>query len=341
MEQATGTTRRKWRVIFRYFPGADNANASSSNPTVNRSGNPVVPAGATGPLSAIDLFGNCTFKGVAVENCRTYRDALRPAISTNPYITETLKRMPLPNEFTGGDGLNTALIRFTRRLNGVDLPNGNGTDVNRDQYNARIDHNFNDKHKLSVIGTNEKTWSHATQAGLRQWPDAFDGWTVKRPIVYTLSFTSALTPNLLNELRAGKKASLNWQWGSADRNDATGVEARKYIPVINGIPLQVNPSLWTPFVTIGGPARWREGINPMHSIGDDLSWTHGKHAFKGGFECRLGYSNGFNDDPHYTPIVFAPATTRQWPLEFTGLSATSAGVGEIYDGPHGIYQHGQ
>src|SRR5205807_2148606 len=85
--------------------------------------------------------------------------------------------------------------------------------------------------------------------------------------------------------------------------DATGDDARKFVPSVNGIPFQVNPQLWTPFVTIGGPSRWRVGVNPMHSFGDDVSSTHGKHAFKGGFEYRLGYSNGFNDDPHYTPIV--------------------------------------
>jgi hypothetical protein len=79
-------------------------------------------------------------------------------------MQETLRRMPLPNEFTGGDGLNTAVIRFTRRVEGLDLANGNGTDVNRDQYTLRVDHRFNSSHRLSVIGTKEKTWSAARQA---------------------------------------------------------------------------------------------------------------------------------------------------------------------------------
>jgi hypothetical protein len=329
-QQATGITLTDMarQGIFRYFPGVDNANASNANPTVDRNGNPVTPAGATGPLAAVDLFGNCTFNGAPVANCKTYRDPLRSAISTAPYMQETFRRMPSPNEFDGGDGLNTAFIRFTRRVQGIDLPNGNGTDLNRDQYNARIDHNFNSKHKLSVIGTNEKTWSDATQAGLPMWPLAFDGWTVKRPVVYSIQFTSTLTSNLLNQLRMGKKASNNWQWGSADRNDTIGAQARSYIPTANGIPFQVNPTLWTPFVTIGGPSRWRVGVNPMWSIGDDLSWTHGKHAFKGGYEWRLGSSNGFNDDPHYTPITNfgagANPVTGLDSIGFAGLSANSA-----------------
>ena len=121
--------------IFRYFPGVDVANASSANPSVDRFGNAIAPAGATGPLSAIDLFGNCTFKGSPVANCRTFRDPLRSSINTSNYMQETLRRMPSPNEYgnatagepaPGTDGLNTALIRFNRRVEGFDFTNGNG-----------------------------------------------------------------------------------------------------------------------------------------------------------------------------------------------------------------------
>jgi hypothetical protein len=152
-QQAAGNTLTAMarQGIFRYFPGVDNANATNSNPSVDRQGNPLNPVGATGPLSAIDLFGNCTFNGAPVANCRTYRDPLRTGINNSAYMQETLRRMPLPNEFTGGDGLNQATIRFTRRVQGFDFTNGNGPDVDRDQYNARIDHNFNSNNKLSVI----------------------------------------------------------------------------------------------------------------------------------------------------------------------------------------------
>src|SRR2546421_266065 len=71
-QQAAGNTLTDMarQGIFRYWPGADNANANNTNPSVDRQGNPITPTGATGPLSAIDLFGNCTFKGVAVANCK-------------------------------------------------------------------------------------------------------------------------------------------------------------------------------------------------------------------------------------------------------------------------------
>src|SRR5262245_29772154 len=149
--------------IFRYFPGVDNANANNANPTVDRFGNPVKPSGATGARAAIDLFGDCTFNSAPVSNCRTFRDPMQPAVSSSAYMQETLRRMPAPNEFTAGDGLNTANIRFNRRVEGLDETLGNGPDVNRDQYTVRIDHTFNAKHKASVIGTREKTWGGSNQ----------------------------------------------------------------------------------------------------------------------------------------------------------------------------------
>src|SRR5262245_8832137 len=173
--------------------------------------------------------------------------------------------------------------------------------------NVRLDHNFNSKHKLSIVGSKEHTWGMAGQAGQRQWPDAFDGLAVKRPDIYTVSLVSTLSSTLVNEFRAGRTRTFNWQWGSADRNDAVGAEARALLLVVNGIPFLVNPggtatNTWTSFVSKGGFGRWREGLNPRRILGDNLSWTRGKHAFKGGFEYRHSESNGFNDTD-FTPRV--------------------------------------
>ena len=210
--------------------------------------------------------------------------------------------MPSPNEFTAApagepatDGLNTATIRFTRRVQGFDFTNGNGPDVDRDQYNARIDHQFNAKHRLSVIGTKEKTWGNASQAVQRSWPNAFDGIAVKRPDVYIVTFTSTLSSTLLNELRAGRRRSIDQQFPPANRSDDAGTEALQFVPFANGVPFHPVPLSWTGFITYGRFGRWRSHVSPLYSIGDDLSWTHGKHAFKGGVEFRNSMSKGFGD----------------------------------------------
>jgi hypothetical protein len=330
--QAQGTTLTDYAKagIIRYWPGVDPANANNNNPSVDRLGNPVRPANATGDLAAIGLFGSCNFRGAPVPNCRVFNDPNRTAISSHPFLQEQLKRMPSPNEFTGGDGLNTALIRFTRRQEGLDLTNGNGDEVNRDSYNLKIDHNFNSDHKVTLIATKEKTWGSATQAGLRNWPESYDGLAVKRPYLYSLQLTSTLSSSLLNQLRIAKRASNNWQWGSADRGDEIGAEARKLHGSANGVPYQVTFATAgiTSFSNIGGFGRWREGINPMRSLGDDLSWNVGAHSFKTGFEYRIQESNGFND-PNYTPLVTLGAgnsaiSRLDAASGFTGLTANAA-----------------
>ncbi len=283
--------------LFRFFPGVDNGNVTTNRPTVDRDGNPVRPAQATGDLQTINVFT---------------RDPLRTGVDQSPYMRETLARMPLPNDYTVGDGLNVAGIRFVRRNVGLDEANGNGINVDRDQYNIRLDHNFNSKHKLSVVGTKEHTWGNAAQAGQRPWPTAYDGLAVKRPDIYTLSFVSTLSPSVVNEFRAGRTRTFNWQWGSADRGDAVGAEARSFLPVSNGVFFQANPgpggagqtAQWTSFVSKGLFGRWREGLNPRHTYGDNISWTRGKHAFKGGAEFRQSESNGFNDTDFTPRVVF-------------------------------------
>jgi len=328
-QQAFGNTLTAMaqQGIFRYFPGVDNNNATAKVPTVDRSGNPVTPAGALGPLSAVDLFGNCTFNGAPVANCKTFRDPLRPAISTSAYMQETLRRMPVPNLFTSGDGLNTAQIAFTRRVEGYDLTLGNGPDVDRDQYNARIDQNFSSKNKLSVIATREHTWGGSIQSGQRSWPQGFDGEAVKRPDVYIITFTSTLSSTLLNELRLGRRRSIDLQYGPANRPDAVGAQVLPFVPTANGVPFRAIPMDWTSFATYGGFGVWRGHVSPLYSIGDDLSWTHGKHAFKGGYEFRDTKSSGFGD-PGFTPIVtFGAGTNAVSGLDstaFTNISANNA-----------------
>src|SRR5262249_3795877 len=182
-------------------------------------------------------------------------------------------------------------------------------------------------HKLSVIGTHEKTWGAASQAGQRTWPNAFDGIAIKRPDVYIVTLTSTLSKTLLNEFRAGRKRSIDQQFSPANRSDAAGQEALRFIPFANGVPYNPIPQLWTGFDGYGRFGRWRSHVSPLYSIADDVSWFRGKHAFKGGYEFRNAYSKGFGD-PAFTPI--ATFGTGNFPISgldgtaFPGLTATNA-----------------
>src|SRR5262249_35118520 len=90
---------------FRYFPGAQNANILQNNPTVDVFGNPVKPQSATGDLQSVSVFS---------------RDPLRPGLDTSAWMQRLLTKMPAANDYTVGDGLNTAGFRWVRRVQGQD-----------------------------------------------------------------------------------------------------------------------------------------------------------------------------------------------------------------------------
>src|SRR5262249_50090448 len=111
--------------IFRFFPNADNQNITQNAPTVDRNGNPVQPATANGSLQQFSVFTNSN---------GSPRDPNRSGYDPTGFIQNTLlARMPLPNDYTVGDGLNTAGIPFSRPLYGLHCAICNAFDVSTRQ----------------------------------------------------------------------------------------------------------------------------------------------------------------------------------------------------------------
>jgi hypothetical protein len=317
-------TAQAQQGIFRFFPGADNQNTISNNPSVDRNGNPVSPRGATGPLQSFNVFG---------------RDPFRQGYDLSGFVQNTLlSRMPLPNDYTLGDGLNTAGIRFTQRINGQELANSNGEDTNRDQFNMRLDHNFNSKHKLSFVYTWERDLDMTVQAGITNWPVGYNGANDRWPHLYTVSLVSILSSSLVNELRVGQRTTQTSSWAPwyvgrpGDSEGAPGPQgqaALKLLPVSNGIPFAAATTLFpnnflNSGTTEGGTTRG--AISPLWTFGDTLSWTKGKHAFKAGSEFRFASSNGWNDSNMTPQALFGAGgipVTGIDNLSVPGLSANN------------------
>src|SRR5579883_1119940 len=228
----TGTvlTDQARQGVFRDFPGVQNGNILTNNPTVDRNGNPVTPTGATGQLTSLNVFGR------DVNGTFTPWDTNRTGLDQSGWIKTLLSRMPSPNDFTVGDGLNTAGIRWLRRIEGQDSTNGDGNDTDRDQYNVRIDHNLSSKHKLFFSGTWERNSAMTAQAGISNWPGGYNGLIERRPHVFTGSVVSTLSPTIVNEFRAGSRRNWNYSWSSIWRPDAVGEAARAALPTHNGVP---------------------------------------------------------------------------------------------------------
>src|SRR5262245_3686173 len=299
--------------IFRYFPGVQGANATAGAATVDRNGNPVAPAGATGPLASVNVFGR------DVSGVFTPWDSNRTQLDTSGYIKRLIDKMPHPNDFTGCapsnafaaaplgnpnlcDGLNVAGYRWLRRNEGVDVANGDGQDTDRNQYNMRIDHNFNSHHKASFSGTWERDWAETTQAGMANWPGGYNGSVRRAPRVLTGSVVSTLSSRLVNEFRMGSRKNWNFSWSSVWRPDAVGDAARQELPTHGGVAFFPTQMLFPDhIITSVSGAATRGQTSPIWTFSDTLSWIQGKHAFKGGYELRLTSSRGWNgsDNPDW------------------------------------------
>jgi hypothetical protein len=210
--------------------------------------------------------------------------------------------MPMPNNFTTGDGLNTAGYQWLRRVVGEDTTNGDGQNTNRNQYNVRIDHNFNPSHKITFTGTKERNWAMSAQAGIANWPGGYDATLLRKPEFYSASLVSTLSSNVVNEFRFGYRKNWQYNYGSAFRPDEVGEETRSQLPVINGQRFFPAHILFPNNIIANlDGAGTRGQTSPLFTYNDTVSWTKGKHAFKAGFEVRFSASDGFNgtEDPEY------------------------------------------
>jgi hypothetical protein len=293
--------------IFRFFPGVNNGNADVTPsgagntrvvPVVDKLGNPLSQAqtGATGPLQSFSVFGDALNPG----------DPVRTRMDPSGYIAKIINAMPLPNAYDGAtaiggvsvDGLNTGVIRFLRRTVGGSA-GGNGGVIeayNRNQINLKVDHNFNQNHRLSGTWVRE---SHYTDNNdLSPWPTGYNGEIREEPRVRTLTFTSTLSPNLLNEFRYGDRIN-ELHWNPAIETPGVQEQARAFMPVINGYPIYVRPVMF-PNHVLGSHGDLGH-TSPLTTYTDTMSWTRGAHALKTGVELRYGYTAGYQPAPVTAP----------------------------------------
>src|SRR5262245_41851285 len=311
--------------IFRYFDLWNNGNAIQAispgatatatiavvdaagnplRPTVNTDG--VSPYPDTGTLHYASVFGalppnlpaanaDCSNIAALVQPGTNW-DPSRKAVDPTGFVTKLLGKMPVPNNYELGDGLNTAGLRWVRRertgnenlFGFADTRLVGGID--RKQINTKIAHNLNATNKIGVAYTYERDDGLANLATL---PDTFGGSTYRRPQQLAVNFVSTLSPSLVNELRFGiRKTSGNTFNALYDPQVADAAKA--FYPNINSIPvwvgLGVNPNGQINFQVVqplgNGTTSSYQDRTKMFTYGDSLSWTKGKHAFKVGGEMR-------------------------------------------------------
>jgi hypothetical protein len=279
--------------LFRYFPGAPNANAAAAQATVDPRGNPLRPAAATGDLQTVSLFN---------------RDASRPLADPTGTVQKALALTPLPNDFRSGDGLNTAGYTWQRPQ---PFP--------RTQFDFKIDHYFTPTERFAVTYTRENNDNpNANQP--QPFPTVPGGTVTSWIRVLSVNVLSSLKPNLINEFRGGfhrPKQAFLAPWDLAGSGFLPQLGSQPYLLGFSQITSPFTASN-SPTGVIGPYAR----TTSTYQYADTISWLKGKHAFKAGGEIFFLSSNGFNAF-NVTPRINQGNGALGAPLNITNI----AGIG--------------
>jgi hypothetical protein len=187
----------------------------------------------------------------------------------DPTVYPTLSRfnamMPLPNNYgitstsnsffasnNSGDGLNTAVAKWTRTDTGTGTVFSAGTSPNRKTINTNLNYNLSDRHRISGNYMIEfsggadatKLWDE-TMAGPGYVPS--NGRSVRRPQQFGFTITSTVRPTMLNEARVGLARTVSHSYAPLN-NPENGDSVQKMLkflvptdkyPNYTGLPLIV------------------------------------------------------------------------------------------------------
>jgi hypothetical protein len=233
--------------IFRYVQGGQNLNAGQPGASVNASGAPQLPN------CSATVTTNCIASYNIVQN-----DPRRLGI--DPTIQQrTLSLFPAPNNYSVGDGLNTAGYTFSigRR------------DPQRD-FLFKIDHTFNTSHNVFVryAWGKQNTINDTTNSGAPGFPGLPPKVNTRRdPRNLAVGHRWRISSSLDNELVVGgNHFTFNFI------NPSAGAQPFHVVTVNPTDPLDF---------TVGN----LRTIN-TYQIVDNLSWAKGAHLVKGGINFR-------------------------------------------------------
>jgi hypothetical protein len=360
--------------IFRYFDNWNNGNyftttqATGNTPTiavVDAVGNPVAPtnnpnvppfngSAFNGSLHNASVFGTVLNPTTVDSECSNAQvgsaptangawDQYRTGVDSTGFVNKLMGSMPLPNNYEIGDGLNTAGYRWTRNETSggenifavgpaTSALSGNG----RKQINAKVDHNFNTNNRLAVSYTYEDS---SGNANYENWPGGFRGKSFRHPQLLSTTFTSTLSPTLINEARFGMRR-VGGNTSNGLTNPDTGLANQAYFPNYAGYPVMIglgtgNVNFQSNQILGGGTTADYHDLTNLFSFTDSVSWTKNKHTFKFGGELRLTHSLGYDAGIAVTsipralggdaPNALIPATPiSSQTANFAGLAGTTA-----------------
>lgn len=294
LAQRTVYTESARRGIFRYVVGGRNAPdrtpASNTNPlgaSVNPDGTPRYP--------------NCSAT-VTTACIQTYNvnNNLPASVGTvDPFISPLLSSLPLPNDFTSGDGLNFARFNFV------------APQLER-QYDfvVRFDYNANENNQFYVRYSEgeQNTFGDIANDGLQTFPGF---------------------PNLVDTFRTPKNLAVNYRWSP------TAKLTNEFIFGINRFGFKFatgEPRPDVPFILniVSDPAtnfNYNARSSRTYQFVDNFTVDLSPHIIKTGINFRFG--NQFDDRSSAGGAIEPSVGFGAGSSDFTGYNLPTAGTTSI------------
>lgn len=218
---------------------------------------------ANSPGASVDTNGN-VLPGVGVTSYNVASNDPQH-MGLDASVLKLLNGSPLPNNFTSGDGLNTAGFSWLAAEHEQQL-----------DYSIRVDHTFNDKHTIfgRWSGGHQNTVGDTANGGLAVFPgspNVVD--TYRTPKNLAVSWRYAISQRMLNELTIGMNR-FGFNFANPDPNYQQNPAFNFWATSGVAVPLQ----------NYVGNARY---LTTMQLV-DNFSYQRGGHAFKWGLNFRYG-----------------------------------------------------
>jgi hypothetical protein len=142
-------------------------------------------------------------------------------------------------------------------------------------------------------------------------------------MVASTGVISTLRPNLVNEFRAGVTRT------TIDFLPAWAIESKSILPSIGNQPYLLNMSVVTNPYSTSTTADPQARLAPVYQLGDKVSWLHGIHNVKAGFDVRFVSVHeylAFNVVPRVTLGVGNVGTQNILTIPGIGQNGTAAGT---------------
>src|SRR3989454_7652218 len=253
-------------------------------------------------------------------------------------IYDPLTKQPFPGNRIPNDRLAPTSLRILKYYNSATLPGltnpftnnyvqFNSSPLNRDGFVSRLD--YNESSRSQWMG--RYSWGDENQT--TQTLNLAGTKVITNYEQYTASNTRTFTPNLVSEARFGYSRFYNFLGTllafDTDVVSAVGIPGQKSVaPVAWGIPAVTFSGTGFQQLGDGTDSPYAPDNNTLQLL-DKLSWIHGKHTFRFGFEYNRQNYNEVGNQFTRGQFSFQPNTTQS-PSRTGGYAFAEFLLGNLY-----------